>query len=118
MKKRVEKVNYWKIFTFVLVVLVILYAGLKIGNERDVRESPASGVSHTLYEIDWNGCTSGAIDAKCLQTIPSGAVMFFDLASCPDGWTELTDARGRYIIGLQQGGTLKGTQGTALNNLE
>lgn len=50
MKKR-EKVNYWKIFTFVLAVFIILYAGLKVGNEKDVRESPASGVSHAWGEI-------------------------------------------------------------------
>lgn len=50
--------------------------------------------------------------------VPSGAVMFFNLASCPSGWSELTDARGRYLVGLPSGGTLAGTKGTALNNLE
>jgi len=50
--------------------------------------------------------------------IPSGAVMYFNLTSCPSGWTELTGARGRYLVGLPSGGTLAGTQGTALNNLE
>ena len=51
-------------------------------------------------------------------TIPSGAVMFFNLASCPAGWTEMTAARGRYIVGLVSGGTLGGTAGTALTNRE
>ncbi len=49
---------------------------------------------------------------------PLGAVMSFNLASCPSGWTELTSARGRYIVGLPSGGTLAGTTGTALSNLE
>ena len=49
---------------------------------------------------------------------PSGAVMSFNLASCPSGWTELISARGRYIVGLPAGGTLGGTSGTALSNLE
>lgn len=56
-----------------------------------------------------------------LQTtagIPSGAVMFFNLTSCPSGWAELTAARGRYLVGLNSGGTLAGTDGTALSNLE
>ncbi len=54
--------------------------------------------------------TSGAI--------PSGAVMFFNLASCPTSWTALTTAQGRYLVGLPSGGTLAGTIGTALSNLE
>jgi len=47
--------------------------------------------------------------------IPSGAVIFFNLASCPQGWRELTSARGRYIVGLPAGGTLGATVGTALS---
>ncbi|MEX2006820.1 MAG: hypothetical protein WD877_01455, partial [Candidatus Saccharimonadales bacterium] len=50
--------------------------------------------------------------------VPAGAVNFFNLASCPSGWTELTGARGRYIVGLPLSGTLAGTQGTALSNVE
>lgn len=51
-------------------------------------------------------------------TAPAGGVMFFNLASCPSGWTELTTGRGRYIVGRPSGGTLAGTAGTALTNLE
>jgi hypothetical protein len=51
-------------------------------------------------------------------SLPSGAVSFFNLTSCPGGWSELTVAQGRYIVGLPSGGTLLGTQGTALGNLE
>jgi len=50
--------------------------------------------------------------------VPSGAVMFFNLASCPSGWSELAGAQGRYIVGLPSGGTLGGTVGTALSNQE
>ena len=49
---------------------------------------------------------------------PSGAVMFFNLASCPSGWTVLAGAQGRYLVGLPSGGTLAGTAGTVLSNLE
>src|SRR5688500_7198572 len=48
---------------------------------------------------------------------PAGAVSFFNLAACPSGWTELTGARGRYLVGVPSGGTLGGTAGTALTNL-
>lgn len=50
--------------------------------------------------------------------IPTGAVMFFNLAACPGGWSELTAARGRYPVGMPTGGTLAGTAGTALTDLE
>ncbi len=50
--------------------------------------------------------------------VPSGAVMFFNLESCPSGWHELTEARGRYLVGLTDRGTLAGTVGTALSDLE
>ncbi len=49
---------------------------------------------------------------------PSGSVAFFNLSACPSGWTELTSARGRYIVGLPAGGTLGATVGTALSNQE
>jgi hypothetical protein len=47
---------------------------------------------------------------------PSGAVMFFDLGSCPAGWTAYENARGRYIVGMTNGGTLGVTVGTALSD--
>lgn len=50
--------------------------------------------------------------------VPSGAVMFFNGNSCPSGWTELTQARGRAIVGLPGGGSLGGVLGAALTNLE
>jgi hypothetical protein len=62
--------------------------------------------------------TSGKIKEGGNNLIPSGAVMFFNLPSCPSGWSELTAARGRYLVGKPSGGTLAGTQGTALTDLE
>lgn len=50
--------------------------------------------------------------------VPSGAVMFFNLSACPAGWTELTAAQGRVIVGLPAGGTLNGTVGSAFSDLE
>jgi|SRR5579859_567334 len=64
--------------------------------------------------------TSDAAGAASWQSvgIPSGAVMFFNLTGCPAGWTELTAAQGRYIVALPASGTLGGTDGTPLSNLE
>jgi hypothetical protein len=51
-------------------------------------------------------------------TAPAGAVMFFNRPACPSGWTVMTAARGRYVVGLPAGGTLAGTAGSALTDLE
>jgi hypothetical protein len=56
--------------------------------------------------------------AKPAPPVPAGTVSFFNLAACPSGWTELTAAQGRYLVGLPSGGTLGGTTGTALTNGE
>jgi hypothetical protein len=44
--------------------------------------------------------------------------MFFDAAACPAGWSELVEARGRAIVSLPGGGTLRGTRGTPLADRE
>ena len=53
-----------------------------------------------------------------MAEVPQGAVMTFNLASCPSGWSEVTDAQGRALVGLPSGGTLGGIVGTDLTNLE
>ena len=35
------------------------------------------------------------------ETIPAGAVMAFNLSSCPDGWSPFTEANDRFIMGSQ-----------------
>lgn len=34
------------------------------------------------------------------SSVPTGAVMAFDLVSCPTGWSGLAEARGRFIVGV------------------
>src|SRR3989338_829675 len=53
-----------------------------------------------------------------IQGVPSGAVMFFVTSACPSGWTELTTARGRYVVGLPTAGTMNATAGTVLSDQE
>jgi len=36
---------------------------------------------------------------------PSGAIMAFDLAACPTGWSEYTPAYGRFLRGIDKSGT-------------
>ena len=64
------------------------------------------------------GSVPFAAYAQETASVPTGAVMMFDLAACPAGWSELTSARGRALVGLPAGGTLGGTVGAALGDVE
>lgn len=48
--------------------------------------------------------------------VPAGAIVYFNLSSCPAGWTNFVNGQGRYIVGLNPGGTLALQVGTALAN--
>jgi hypothetical protein len=49
--------------------------------------------------------TSGKVREGGNPLIPAGAVMFFNLTTgCPNGWSEMTGARGRYLVGVQPDG--------------
>ena len=64
------------------------------------------------------GAQGGQGTAGQDATAPAGGVMFFNLASCPAGWSELAAAQGRYLVGVPAGGTLGGTSGIPLGNQE
>jgi len=88
--------------------------------------NPSYGVSVSGGDIYASGsvrggtglCIAGSCRTSIPTSVPSGMVLFFNLSSCPTGWSELTGARGRYLVGKPSGGTLAGTAGTALSNLE
>jgi hypothetical protein len=44
--------------------------------------------------------------------------MFFNRGTCPGGWSEYTDARGRYLVGLTSGGSLGTLVGADLTDKE
>jgi hypothetical protein len=46
---------------------------------------------------------------------PSGAVGFYASSSCPSGYSVYEEARGRYLVGLPDGGRLAAPVGTALS---
>jgi hypothetical protein len=52
------------------------------------------------------------------QAFPSGLAAFSTTGVCPAGWTEHTAARGRYVVAAISGGTVGGTVGTVLTNLQ
>lgn len=73
--------------------------------------SPAGSASQTRYDTtdnimyycnntDWVAMGAGQSDAA----VPSGAVLSFDLAACPSGWSEYIPARGRFVRGIDPTG--------------
>ena len=61
--------------------------------------------------------TIGNSAAQAGGSLPSGMIAAFN-AACPAGWTELTAARGRVIVGVPASGTLAATVGTALTDAQ
>lgn len=55
--------------------------------------------------------------ATTTSAIPAGAVMSFNLETCPDGWSLFTEGIGRTVVGYAPGGTLAGTVGEDLDDL-
>ena len=43
-----------------------------------------------------------------------GAILYFNLTTCPAGWTEVLAGRGRYIVGHQPGAIVGNSIGAAL----
>jgi hypothetical protein len=58
----------------------------------------------------------GTTQTTAGYNVPSGAVMHFNLAGCPTGWSALVAAQGRYLVGVLPIGTLGATVGTALTD--
>ncbi|HYD34825.1 MAG TPA: hypothetical protein VD999_02050 [Vitreimonas sp.] len=55
---------------------------------------------------------NGVASWQTVSGIPSGLIAAF-ASACPSGWTEYTAARGRYVVGVVNGGTVEATVGTA-----
>lgn len=90
-------------------VIVRLPDGLLPGNYRVVLKNSQGSSSFEAVL----GTPAGGGDS-----IPSGAVMHFNLTKCPQNWTALASAQGRYLVGIPSGGTVGQAVGTALGNGE
>jgi hypothetical protein len=101
------------------------------GSRNSLPEIIFSKETHNYLEVEINGEVQNprqliieATDPKKGEPphdgayLQSGAVAFFDLPQCPAGWSEFTQARGRFIVGLNPSGTSGATVGTALSDLE
>ena len=69
-------------------------------------------------EAERAGSASSARGALLEQLVPSGAVMAFDLANCPPGYTEYASARGRALVGASGDLALGSMVGEAQHTLQ
>ncbi len=118
LEARSNQARWWRAATLTVLALAISlpFAVDALG---PVPHSFSSGAPVSASQMNANfAYLQNAITAVEGQ-VPSGTVAFFDLANCPTGWSELTEARGRTIVGLVgSAGTLKGQVGTALTDRE
>lgn len=80
--------------------------------------APVTSESDPQVNAVTNGqwCRGTGSQVTCDQSapssgIPSGAVMPFNLASCPSGWSAFASAQGRFVVGTGGGYALGNTGG-------
>lgn len=64
------------------------------------------GTTNPNAKLEVNGTVSATdvrVNGNSVAVIPTGAIMAFDLTSCPSGWSEYTAARGRFLRGIDNG---------------
>ena len=89
---------------YTVIALLILATGFFIVNAAVDKNDAWHSASQV--EVNANGLKTlqEAIDDGSFGgSVPSGAVMAFDLDTCPAGWTELATAKGKVIVGLDTG---------------
>ena len=52
------------------------------------------------------------------DSTPAGTIAYFDLTTCPTGWSEVPSAKGRYLVGTQNSANKNLTVGQALGDGE
>jgi len=76
------------------------------------------GTTTAISDSNLNVAT-GKVQEGGNALISAGTIIFYDGTSCPSGWSEYTAARGRFIVGVPDGGTLEGTAaGSPLTDLQ
>jgi len=110
-----------KVFLCAVLLIILswqVFADVKFSNASAACNGTTEGsqrYNSTSKKMEFCNGTSWA---EVGSASPAGTVAFFVLGACPSGWTAYASALGRYIVGLPVAGTLEGTAGTALTNLQ
>lgn len=79
------------------------------GNLPGINVTGTQDALHELRQQVYDLVNSGAL-------VPSNTIAFFTSQECNQGWEEFTEMRGRYVVALPYGGTLKKSVGKELTN--
>jgi len=85
------------------------YVGLSGGNDGVTSQgavtmtTTSDPASTGLPYVQLLVCRKNAAAVPRPTPLPSGLQMFFDMASCPEGWKQTAATQGRFIVGLPQG---------------
>lgn len=99
------------------IILALLLAAIPAHADQYSPTMNSSGACADGQVVGWSGGAFQCVDAGGGSGIPPGLIAAFN-GACPSGWTEFASAQGRMIVGLPSGGTLAGTVGTAMTDLE
>jgi len=74
---------------------LVVNGGIQLGNSTGTNTGT----------LRWNGTDLQVFDGIGWINIgvPVGTIAFFNAASCPGGWSEVVETRGRYVVGIQPG---------------
>lgn len=75
-------------------------------------------VSGKVKATEFCNASGTCIDIASVPTLPAGAIMAFDLTTCPTGWSEYTAARGRFLRGIDNGAGVDPAGTRAPGNLQ
>jgi hypothetical protein len=91
---------------------------IRVGNGGEACDSNRTGA------IRWNGTVFQGCNGTSWTElgggpqVPSGAIMAFDLSTCPSGWSEYTQARGRFLRGIDNGAGVDPSGTRAVGNVQ
>lgn len=111
-----------------LAFLSLLPFGANAGFELDCNlHELVRGKKETVEQINQNfGCLQAMLENFSIEkdiqgtpdSTPAGLVAFFLQTSCPQGWSELEAANGRYLVAMPKNGSIGESVGTSLSNAE
>ena len=104
------------------VVVAVLATLLSLAGARTMREAQAQQDPEfyaSYMQVSRDADVGGDLVVDGCVSVPAwrGMISHFP-GGCPCNWDEYTEARGRMIVGVPTNGTLEGTSGDALANLE
>ncbi len=118
LERRASQGRWWRAAALGAIVALVL-APFGAGALGPVPHTFSTGGTISASEMNENFAYLQNAITDVEGAVPSGAIMHFNLPTCPAGWSEVTAARGRAIVGLNgSAGTLAGTVGSPLDDRE